>query len=68
VLLYTDGITEARNKQGEFFGEHRLCDLLVAHAQAAPQELIRIVVHELETFCQSRSFDDDISLVVLKIL
>ncbi|MGX2032983.1 MULTISPECIES: PAS domain S-box protein [Methylocaldum] len=68
VLLYTDGITEARNKQGEFFGESRLCELVIAHAQASPQELIQIIVDELGVFCQSRSFDDDISLVVLKAL
>jgi len=68
VLLYTDGITEARNKQGEFFGESRLCELVIAHAHASPQELIQIVVDELGRFCQSKSFDDDISLVVLKAL
>jgi sigma-B regulation protein RsbU (phosphoserine phosphatase) len=68
VLLYTDGVTEARNKQGEFFGEPRLCELVIAHAEASPQELIQIVVDELGRFCQSKSFDDDISLVVLKTL
>jgi sigma-B regulation protein RsbU (phosphoserine phosphatase) len=66
VLLYTDGVTEARNKQGEFFGVPRLCDLFIAHAEASPQDLIRIIVDELGIFCQSRSFDDDVSLVVLK--
>lgn len=68
VLLYTDGVTEARNEQGEFFGEARLCDLVVEHARASPQELIRIVVDELGNFCRNRSFDDDVSLVVLKVL
>ncbi|HYE37419.1 PAS domain S-box protein [Methylocaldum sp.] len=67
VLLYTDGVTEARNKQGEFFGEPRLCELFITHSQASPQELIEIIVDELGKFCQSRSFDDDISLVVLKV-
>jgi len=68
VLLYTDGITEARNKQGEFFGELRLCELFMAHAHASPQDLIETIVEELGRFCQSRSFDDDISLVALKAL
>jgi sigma-B regulation protein RsbU (phosphoserine phosphatase) len=67
VLLYTDGITEAENKKGEFFGVHRLRDLFAAQAQASPQDVIHGVVSELEEFCQSQSFDDDISLVVLKV-
>jgi sigma-B regulation protein RsbU (phosphoserine phosphatase) len=68
LLLYTDGVTEARNERGEFFGVPRLCELFVAHAGASPQDLIQIVVAELGRFCRSRSFDDDISLVVLKAI
>jgi PAS domain S-box-containing protein len=67
VLLYTDGITEARNKEGEFFGVARLTDLFVAHSESSPQCVIDMVVKELRDFCQSRSFNDDISMVVLKI-
>ncbi len=67
VLLYTDGITEAQNKQGEFFGVERLTDLFVAHSESSPQCVIDMVVKELRDFCQSSSFNDDISMVVLKI-
>jgi sigma-B regulation protein RsbU (phosphoserine phosphatase) len=67
VLLYTDGITEAENKAGEFFGIPRLRELFAAQAQASPQAIIKAIVNELEGFCQSQSFDDDISLVVLKV-
>jgi sigma-B regulation protein RsbU (phosphoserine phosphatase) len=66
LLLYTDGIVEAENKAGEFFGIHRLNDVFVTHAQSSPQGIIDGVIGELESFCQSQSFDDDISLVVLK--
>ncbi|XSG84875.1 MAG: PAS domain S-box protein [Methylohalobius sp. ZOD2] len=67
LLLYTDGITEAQNKSGEFFGEARLKELATAHAQASPQAIIDAVIQELEAFCQSQSFHDDISLLVLKV-
>jgi sigma-B regulation protein RsbU (phosphoserine phosphatase) len=67
LLLYTDGIIEAENKAGEFFGIHRLHDVLVAHSQGSPQGIIDAVIDELESFCQSQSFDDDISLVVMKV-
>jgi sigma-B regulation protein RsbU (phosphoserine phosphatase) len=68
VLLYTDGVTEARNPKGEFFGVPRLCELVAAHAEAAPEELIGLIVGEVGRFRQSRSFEDDLSLVVLKAL
>jgi sigma-B regulation protein RsbU (phosphoserine phosphatase) len=66
LLLYTDGIIDAQNEAGDFFGTHRLHDIFVAHSQSPPQEIINVVVQELESFCQSESFTDDISLVVLK--
>jgi|GEM_PF-1158678 len=68
LLLYTDGVVDARNRAGEFFGTRRLLDLFVAHAQTTPEGLIKVVVHELEDFCQASSFDDDISLVALKVM
>jgi hypothetical protein len=45
LLLYTDGITEARDHQGDRFGEDRLVDLLERHAAAglpAPETLRRL--------------------------
>lgn len=67
VLLYTDGITEAQNQDGEFFGVAQLADLFVAHRYSPPQDIIDTVVKSLRNFCQSNSFTDDISVVVLKI-
>jgi PAS domain S-box-containing protein len=67
VLLYTDGLTEAQNPQGEFFGTDRLCTLFAAQGANPPQEIIGSLVKELQIFCRSQSFADDISLVVLKV-
>jgi sigma-B regulation protein RsbU (phosphoserine phosphatase) len=67
LMLYTDGISEAQNTRGDFFGVERLCDTLVLHRLHTPQEIIEIVRHELEGFCQSTSFVDDLSMVVLTI-
>ncbi len=67
LLFYTDGITEAESKAGEFFGTRRLCDIFVTHAGASNQEIIDAVIAELQQFGQSTSFADDISLVVLKV-
>ena len=68
LLLYTDGITEAQNKQGEFFGVTRLCSLFSAQKQESPQAILDKVLEEVETFCQTSKHDDDISMVVLKAI
>ena len=67
VLLYTDGITEAQNQEGEFFGTERLTRLFSTQGPKAPQEIINTIVMDLQTFSGSHTFVDDVSMVVLKV-
>jgi RNA polymerase sigma factor (sigma-70 family) len=67
VLLYTDGLTEAQNREGEFFGTDRLGQLLVTQGLNPPQEIINTILQELQAFCRSHSFADDVSMVVLNV-
>jgi serine phosphatase RsbU (regulator of sigma subunit) len=66
VILYTDGITEARSPAGELFGLRRLVDLLVrTHAAALPApETLRRVVHALLEHQQNQLTDDATLLLV----
>jgi PAS domain S-box-containing protein len=66
ILLYTDGLTEAENAHGEFFGLKRVNDILVEHAQHSPQAIIEVLLEQLKQFCSSESFNDDITLMVFK--
>lgn len=66
ILLYTDGLTEAENPHGEFFGLKRLNDILVQHAQQSPQAIIELLLEQLEQFCCRESFSDDITLLIFK--
>ncbi|WP_437827044.1 SpoIIE family protein phosphatase [Sorangium sp. So ce1153] len=64
LVLYSDGVTEARNAQREQFGLERLCATIEA-AQAAPVEAIRDrILREVEGWCPSP--DDDITVVVAR--
>ena len=67
LMLYTDGITEAQNRQGEFFGITRLCNLFASYENQSPHTIIDNILEEVEGFCQTSSFVDDISMVVLKV-
>jgi serine phosphatase RsbU (regulator of sigma subunit) len=67
LVLYTDGITEARSPQGEFFGEQRLADFISAAAAAgdpAPETVRRLMRHVLSH--QADQLQDDASIVVLE--
>jgi serine phosphatase RsbU (regulator of sigma subunit) len=60
VLLYTDGVTEARDPDGDPFGETRLRDLLERehHAGGSPQEVTRRLVRSALAHSQVRLRDD----------
>ncbi len=51
LLLYTDGITEARNSAGEEFGMERFTDFLIRHQSdelPVPETLRRLILHHLD--------------------
>jgi len=66
LMLYTDGITEASNPAGEFFGEARLCSLISEYHALHPQQIIENLLAQVRTFAGSQNLSDDVSLVILK--
>ncbi|MDD5631600.1 MAG: SpoIIE family protein phosphatase, partial [Methylococcales bacterium] len=66
VLLYTDGLTEAENPDGDFFGVERVSELLIHYAQQSPEKIIEALIMHLKHFCQSEAFKDDITLMIFK--
>jgi serine phosphatase RsbU (regulator of sigma subunit) len=67
LLLYTDGIVEARSPAGEFFGEERLADFVVRAEGAgdAPPEMLRRLMRSVMEH-QVGQLQDDASIVVLE--
>jgi hypothetical protein len=60
VVLYTDGLVEARNRRGDFFGLDRLVDLLRRETAVAhpPPEALRRLVHAVLEHQEGRLQDD----------
>ena len=66
LLAFSDGLTEARNAAGEFFGERKLDEAFPLLRGLAPDAVARWLVAEVERFAGERRLDDDLSLVVLR--
>jgi len=67
LILYTDGITEAMNGQNDIYGRARL-EQFIAGASSDPEELIKELVADVETFCGGRAQRDDMCIVCLQRL
>lgn len=67
-LLYTDGILEAPNQQGEEFGSERLRDFLVKNRDLSTQQFCDALVSALDRWCArpaDREQHDDLTLVAV---
>ena len=65
LLLYTDGTTEARARDGRFFGEDGLREAVMRHASAGVPGLCESLLAELDAFTE-RTLEDDVAMVALR--
>lgn len=66
LLLYTDGISEARDRGEQEFGEDRLRELLVRHRHLAAADLHGAMMAEITGFATA-GFQDDATLLVIAV-
>ncbi|MEU7414188.1 PP2C family protein-serine/threonine phosphatase [Streptomyces sp. NPDC042638] len=65
LLLYTDGLTEARNRHGEQFGEDRLMHTLATQRDTGPEAIINALTRAVHAFTDTTGMDDDQAALVL---
>ncbi len=68
ILLGTDGIWEARNSRGEMFGKEPLHDILRNNCKNDADTILTAITSALDDFQQGSSAEDDVTLVVVKIM
>ncbi|MCT7962897.1 SpoIIE family protein phosphatase [Laspinema sp. D1] len=66
VVLYTDGITEARNEAKRMYGIERLCDVLRQSWSHSSEEIKQAVLGDFNQFIGEVALRDDITLVIFK--
>jgi sigma-B regulation protein RsbU (phosphoserine phosphatase) len=66
LLLYTDGITEALNSDGDEFGVERTMQAIRASAKNGAQAVIKRLIDDVRDFIGSHPQNDDITLIAIR--
>jgi sigma-B regulation protein RsbU (phosphoserine phosphatase) len=67
LVAYTDGITEADNPDGEFWGEPRLESVLRSCSDGMPEQIILRILEEVTAFGNGQPQRDDVTLMVMRV-
>jgi phosphoserine phosphatase RsbU/P len=67
IVLSTDGVWEARNKDGEIFGKDRFYQVLRSNAGSSAATIIATMIDQVKEFQRGFKTEDDITMVVIKI-
>ena len=65
LLLYTDGITEAFNSEGEMFTDKRLIESLSGNTAQASDVLVDTLIQKVDDYCMGADQSDDITVVAV---
>jgi sigma-B regulation protein RsbU (phosphoserine phosphatase) len=68
LVLYSDGITESTDEKDEQFGEERLIQTVRRNADLSSSEICEQIIEAVRTFSCAVPRQDDITLVIAKIL
>jgi serine phosphatase RsbU (regulator of sigma subunit) len=66
IVLYTDGITEARNDKGDEFGQERLEEALQEVAGKSSLEIQEYIIRKLYDFTGTTNINDDYTTMIIK--
>jgi phosphoserine phosphatase RsbU/P len=69
LVIYTDGVSEAANQNGEEFGDERLVEILLKHCEFTPDSLCRRIENQVTAFAGPQATtDDDRTLLIVRFL
>jgi len=66
-VLYTDGFSEAMNRNGEEFSEERLYRTIHDHANLSAEQIIQTLQKQVSSFVGTTPQHDDMTMIVVKI-
>jgi sigma-B regulation protein RsbU (phosphoserine phosphatase) len=66
LFLYTDGLTEAKDENGELFGTQRLIKILQENNWLSGENLFQKILDEIKEYSKNPNTDDDITMMLLE--
>ncbi len=66
IILYTDGVVDARNKKKERFGEKRFYDAIVKYSKFDIDMFLKGILNEVLAFSEGQELFDDIALLAVR--
>ena len=66
LLLYTDGVSEALDREGGEYGTERLADLVRAHRSDTAEGLVAACMRDLEQFRTGTARTDDVTVMAIR--
>jgi sigma-B regulation protein RsbU (phosphoserine phosphatase) len=68
IILFSDGIFEARDAAGQMFGKDAIKEIIRKHANLSAKEMLDSVFQEVIQFQGGNEFEDDATMAVIKIV
>jgi len=68
LILYTDGIVECRNEEGDLFGEERFFNFITLRGNDPPRSFLDALLDEIRNFSGATIFSDDITCLVVDLI
>ena len=66
-VLYTDGVTDAMNADGDMYGEERLKETLLEHRTEPAHKLRDSVMQSVNAYSTGGELPDDVTLIVMRV-
>lgn len=66
LVMFTDGINEAQNEEGELFGEERIKKIIQEHCHVSPKLIAYALIEAVQIFSAKAIYSDDKTMVVIK--
>ena len=65
-VLYSDGLVEAKNEIGDFFGKEKLLNLLKSTTNDTPEQAGFTILRAVDRFIGTTAPSDDLSIIILQ--
>jgi PAS domain S-box-containing protein len=66
-VLYTDGLTEAKDNQNQSYGFERLARLLKGDSESGPEKIIEKIMVDVKKFIGDAPYHDDLTIMALEV-